>query len=91
MVAADHSLVVSQANGDVWTDHIPGHGRSVPLSCCAPRAPAQSTEMSNLLIGWQHLAIGPRPFTHPVRAVGWRLPRDDAADIYEFLDRRAEG
>jgi len=27
MFAADHGLVLSQANGDVGTDHVPGHGR----------------------------------------------------------------
>src|SRR5215470_9587598 len=46
MVAADHGLVVSQANGDVRTDHVPGHGRSVPLNCRATRAPA--TEYGNV-------------------------------------------
>jgi hypothetical protein len=34
MFAANHGLVVSESNGDVRTDHVPGHGRSVPLSCC---------------------------------------------------------
>src|SRR5262249_22816346 len=42
--------VVSQPNADVRTDHVPGHGRSVPLSCCATRAPPQSTGMSSPLI-----------------------------------------
>jgi hypothetical protein len=31
MVAADHGLLVSQADGDVRADHVPGHRRSVPL------------------------------------------------------------
>jgi hypothetical protein len=30
MFAANHGLVASQANGDIRTDHVPGHGRSVP-------------------------------------------------------------
>jgi len=30
MFAADRGLVVSQPNGDIRADHIPGHGRSVP-------------------------------------------------------------
>ena len=49
MSAADHGLVLSQADGDVRTDHVPGHGRSVPLSC-RERLP-QSTGMSGPLIG----------------------------------------
>ena len=35
MLVANHDLVVSESNGDVRTDHVPGHGRSVPLSCCS--------------------------------------------------------
>ena len=49
MSAADHGLVVGQADGDVRAGHVPGHGRSVPLSCCASRAPAKSTGMSSPL------------------------------------------
>jgi hypothetical protein len=51
MFAADHGLVAGQANGDVWADHVPGHGRSVLLRCCATRAPAHSTKMPGPLIG----------------------------------------
>jgi hypothetical protein len=36
MSAADHGLVVGQANGGIRADHVPGDGRSVPLSA-APR------------------------------------------------------
>jgi hypothetical protein len=37
MSAADHGLVAGQADGDVRTDHVPGHGRSVSpqLPCLA--------------------------------------------------------
>ena len=32
MFVANHGLVVSQANGHVGTDNVPGHGTSAPLS-----------------------------------------------------------
>jgi hypothetical protein len=38
MFTANHGIVVSQVNGDVRTDHVPGHGRPVPLRCCAAQA-----------------------------------------------------
>ena len=40
MFTADHGLVVRQADGDVRADHVPGHGRSVPLGCCVTRVRA---------------------------------------------------
>ena len=39
MPAADHGFIVSQANGDVRTDHVPGHGRSVPFRIVAGTVP----------------------------------------------------
>jgi hypothetical protein len=38
MLATNHGFVASQANSAVRTDHMPGHGRSVPFGCCAIRA-----------------------------------------------------
>lgn len=51
MVAADHGLVVSQANGDIRTDHVPGHRRSVPSVAAPHERLPQSTGMSSPLIG----------------------------------------
>jgi hypothetical protein len=59
MSAADHGLVLSQADGDVRTDHVPGHRRLVPPSSRASRAPA--TEYGNVkpLIGMRREPAGP--------------------------------
>src|SRR6266516_5931017 len=40
MFIANHGLVESQLNGDVRADHVPGHGRSVPLRCCSAQRAA---------------------------------------------------
>jgi hypothetical protein len=65
MFIANHGLVVSQLNGDVRTDHVLGHGRSVPLRCCPTQALPQSTGMSSPLIGYNRARRGllrsPRP------------------------------
>jgi hypothetical protein len=69
MAAADYGLVVSQANGDVRTDHIPGHGRSVPLGRCPTGAPAQSTGTSSPLTG-----IMQKGACRAVTSSRWRCP-----------------
>ena len=51
MSAPDHvnGLVVSQADGDVRTDHVPGHGRSASLSATHRERLAQTSGMSSPL------------------------------------------
>ena len=51
MAAADHGLVVRRADGDVRADHVPGHGRSVPLGCGPTERLPRSTGMPGPLIG----------------------------------------
>jgi hypothetical protein len=66
MSAANHGLVLSWADGDVWTDHVPRHGRSVPSAAAPRKRPPQST-------GCQ--ARSPAP----VRGPGHRGRRPDSA------------
>ena len=62
MFVADHGLIVSQANGDVRTDHIPSHGRSIPSPCQEKRDPSAAAAAAN------HPVI-PEHRTHRVKEV----------------------
>ena len=48
MLVADHGLVMGQANGDVRTDHVPGHGQDRFPPLLHRKRPPQSKAMPGL-------------------------------------------